>query len=287
MKETCSHNLETLETLVDTNTKLVALGAAANSCGSLTDIKTAVSIIKRASGGGALVYVDAVHLAPHQLMDVRELGCDFLVCSAYKFCGPHYGALYGRASVLQKLEPHKLAACTDLLPCPASNQSNRWETGTLSFEAVAGFQAAVEYLASIGVRSGLALSSDSLRCRLEAGYQAIGEHEAEISRRFLYEASTIPGLTVHGVTSVEAVHKRTPTFCLSLAGLSAPELTRRLVTRGVAAGAGHFYALQFPERMGLIEAGGFTRVGFFHYNTIQEVDTVLRVLREISAELVQ
>ena len=103
MKETCLHNLESLETLVDTNTKLVALGAAANSCGSLTDIKSAVSIIKNVSGGGALVYVDAVHLAPHQLIDVRELGCDFLVCSAYKFCGPHYGALYGLASVLERL----------------------------------------------------------------------------------------------------------------------------------------------------------------------------------------
>ena len=163
----------------------------------------------------------------------------------------------------------------------------RWETGTLSFEAVAGFQAAVEYLASIGVRSGLALRSASLRCRLEAGYQAIGLHEAEISRRFLSEASTIPCLTVYGVTSLEAVDKRTPTFCLSLSGLSAPELTMRLVTRGVVCGAGHFYAIQFPERMDLVEAGGFTRVGFFHYNTLEEVDTVLKVLREISTELVE
>ena len=285
MKETCLHNLESLETLVDTNTKLVALGAAANSCGSLTDIKSAVSIIKKVSGGGALVYVDAVHLAPHQLIDVRELGCDFLVCSAYKFCGPHYGALYGRASVLERLQPYKLAACTDLLPGPASNQSHRWETGTLSFEAVAGFQAAVEYLASIGVRSGLANKSASLRCRLEAGYQAINQHETEISRKFLSEASIITGLTVHGVTSLEDVISRTPTFCLSLAGLSAPQLAQRLVSRGVVAGAGHFYALQFPERMGLTEDGGFTRIGFFHYNTLEEVDTVLRVLRQISTEL--
>ena len=287
MKESCSHDLGSLETLVNTNTKLVALGAAANSCGSLTDIKTAVSIIKKASGGTALVYVDAVHLAPHQLIDVQDLGCDFLVCSSYKFCGPHYGALYGRARVLEQLQPYKLSACTDLLPGPASNQSNRWETGTLSFEAVAGFQAAVEYLASIGPRSGLACRSASLRSRLEAGYQAINKHETEISTRFLTGARGIPGLTVHGQTSPAAVHKRTPTFCLSLAGLAAGQLAQQLVTRGVAAGAGHFYALQFPERMGLSQAGGFTRVGFFHYNTLEEVDKVLSVLRDIARGVVE
>ena len=129
----CTLDMSALRDNVDTNTALVALGAAANSCGSITDIKTAVRMVKEASGGRALVYVDAVHFAPHRLIDVQELGCDFLVCSSYKFCGPHSGAMYGRSSVLESLTPYKLRACTDLLPAPASSQSSKWETGENHF----------------------------------------------------------------------------------------------------------------------------------------------------------
>lgn len=125
----CDLDKDQLKTLVDSNTKLVALGGAANSCGTVTDIKEAVAIVKEASAGRALVFVDAVHYAPHQLIDVHDLGCDFLVCSSYKFCGPHAGALYGKKSVLESLTPYKLTACTDLLPSPASCQSSKWETG--------------------------------------------------------------------------------------------------------------------------------------------------------------
>ena len=284
-REDCLLDLESYSKLVDANTKLVAVGAAANSCGSITDVKTVVDIVKKASGGQALVYVDAVHFAPHHCIDVAQLGCDFLVCSSYKFCGPHAGLMYGNKTVMESLTPYKLSACTDLLPSPLSSQSSRWETGTASFEAIAGIAAAVEYMASLGVRAGKCGLNDSLRTRVETAYRVINEHETKISKMFLEQAATIPGLTVHGVTSSsmeDLMSWRTPTFCLSMSGLTASQVTQHLVARGVAAGAGHFYAIQFPERMNLVKDGGFTRIGFFHYNTMTEVQRVLAVLKEIS-----
>ena len=185
--------------------------------------------------------------------------------------------------MLRSLKPYKLTACTDLLPCPESNQSSRWETGTASFEAIAGIQAAVEYLASLGVRAGRAKAGDGLRSRLETSYQVIREHEDKLSTLFLTEAADIPGLTVHGVTDLAEVSQRTPTFSISVRGLSAPDLAAGLVSRGVVCGAGHFYALGFPRVMGLEANGGFTRLGFVHYNTLEEVATVCSILRELAA----
>ena len=204
------------------------------------------------------------------------------MCSAYKFCGPHAGLLYGRESLLRSLRPYKLTACTDLLPCSRSNQSSRWETGTASFEAIAGIQAAVEYLASLGVRAGRGRAGDSLRTRLETSYQLIREHEDSLSSLFLTEAARIPGLTVHGMTEIAEVSHRTPTFSISVRGLTAPELAARLVSRGVVCGAGNFYALGFPRLMDLEDNGGFTRLGFVHYNTLEEVARVCSILREVA-----
>ena len=271
---------------MDGNTKLVAIGAAANSCGTVTDISAAVDMVRTASQNKAFVFIDAVHFAPHQIIDVQTLGCDFLVCSSYKFCGPHAGLMYGKKSVLELLTPYKLTACTDLLPSSLSCQSSRWETGTASFEAVAGITAAVEYLASLGVRSGDCSVSDNLRTRLIASYAAIKRHEAKIAGMFLSQAATISGLTVYGVLS-DDMGQRTPTFSVTMAGVTAGQLAQHLVDRGVAAGAGHFYALQFPVRMNLTENGGFTRIGFFHYNTLEEVGRVIAALKDISLSIQQ
>ena len=262
--------------------QIAAIGGAANSCGSITDIKEAVRAIKRGSQGCAVVYVDGVHYAPHRLVDVQELACDFLVCSSYKFCGPHAGLLYGREDLLNSLSPYKLTASSDLLPCPSSNQASRWETGTASFEAIAGIQAAVEYIASLGVRGGLARREDSLRRRLEISYQLIREHEDRLSTLFLNQTARIPGLTVHGITKTAEISRRTPTFSVTVRGLTAPELAARLVSRGVVCGAGHFYALGFPRVMKLESNGGFTRLGFLHYNTLEEVTRVCNILSEVA-----
>jgi len=283
--EDCLLDLKALESSVDQNTKLVAVGGAANSCGSLTPIKTVVEIVKKASNGKALVYVDAVHYAPHKLVDVQDLGCDFLTCSSYKFCGPHAGLMFGKAEQLMKLEPYKLAACSNHLPGPEHGQSSRWETGTASFEAIAGIKAAIEYMASIGVRAGIASQSDKLRKKLSAAYHAINTHETEISELFLREVAEIPGLTVYGVTDTEHVAKRTPTFAMNMEGLKAGELAQKLTDRGIACGGGHFYALYFPKLMKLEELGGFTRIAFFHYHTTEDVIFVVKALRNIAASL--
>ena len=280
-KSNCLLDLEELKSNIDENTKIIAVGAAANSCGSLTPIKAVVDIAKTASKGNALVYVDAVHYAPHRLIDVQELGCDFLTCSAYKFCGPHAGLMYGKADLLKKLVPYKLKACTDLLPGPETCQASRWETGTGSFEAIAGIRATIEYMGSIGVKSGRCKTDDSLRQKLYSGYEAIVAHENEISKLFLTEVRNLKGLSVYGVQDIKDIDKRTPTFCINLEGFTASQLAQQFVDRGIACAAGNFYALNFPKLMNLEEVGGFLRISFFHYHTLQDVKKVISCLKDI------
>ena len=281
-KSDCLLDLDELETNIDENTKIVAVGAAANSCGSLTPIKEVVDIAKKASNGKAIVYVDAVHYAPHRLIDVQELGCDFLTCSAYKFCGPHAGIMYGKEKLLKELIPYKLSACTDLLPGPETCQSSKWETGTASFEAIAGIRATIEYMASIGVKSGRCESNESLRFKLQSGYEAIISHENYMSMIFLNETNDIDGLTVYGVKEISDIHKRTPTFAINMAGLTAPQLAQEFVDRGIACMAGNFYAINFPKLMGIEDLGGFLRLSFFHYHTLQDIESVIKSLKDIA-----
>jgi len=273
----CLLDLNHLENLLDANTRLVALGAAANSCGSITDIAAAATIVRRLSPK-ALLYVDGVHYAPHRLPDVQALGCDLFVCSAYKFCGPHAGILWGRKEVLEKLEPFKLTACSNLLPSGAS-QSSRWETGTANFESIAGIKACIEYLATLGSRAGSGKGQD-FRERLEASYRAIRTHEEDICKLFLNTVADLPSITVHGVTDLNQVGQRTPTFCLTMTGVSGHELAQQLVDRGIACGAGHFYAINFPKQANL-EEGVFVRLSFCHYHTMEEVANVLKALQDI------
>lgn len=276
----CMLDLSQLESSVDANTALVAVGGAANSCGSITDIKKVCSLVKKASSGQALVYVDAVHLAPHILPDVKHLDCDFLVCSAYKFCGPHVGILYGRKNLMMSLEPYKLSACTDGLPGPDTFQASRWETGTANFECLSGVTAVIKYLASIGDMAGLSNPGQSLRQRLVCGYKAIADHETALSERFLKGISDIPGLTLYGA-NVDKISIRTPTFAVRMKNFSRAEyFSDYLVEKSVACGSGHFYAKYMPQVLGLESTGGYTRISFYHYHTLEEVDKVLDIIRE-------
>jgi len=277
----CLLDLDHLERELNDKTKLVALGAAANSCGSLTDIAAAATLVRRLSPK-ALLYVDGVHYAPHRLPDVQALGCDLFVCSAYKFCGPHAGILWGKQEVLQKLEPFKLTACSNLLPRGGS-QSSRWETGTASFESIAGIKACIEYLATLGSRAGFN-DGLTLRERLVASYRAIRQHEEDISKLFLKTVKDMPSITVHGVTDLQQLGQRTPTFCLTMAGIGGPQLAQLLVDRGIACGAGHFYAINFPK-LALLEEGQVSvRISFCHYHTLEDVATVLKALQDIVAQ---
>lgn len=261
----CTLKLETLPALLNEKTRLVAVTYASNAVGSITDVKRAVQM---AHAAGALVYVDAVHYTPHGLVDVQDLDCDFLACSVYKYFGPHTGVLYGKYAHMDSLTAYKVR--------PASNEPpDKWETGTQSFESLAGVAAAVNYIASVGGADG------SRRERLVESLAQIKAYEMALSERFLRGATAVPGLKVYGITDIERLAERTPTFAVSLAGYTPAEVAEKLGEQGIFVWDGHYYAIAVMERLGLLDKGGLVRIGFVHYNTFAEVDQVLEALREL------
>ncbi len=264
----CTLRLDTLPSLLSEKTRLVAVTHASNAVGSITDVKHVVQLAHEA---GALVYVDAVHYAPHGLIDVQALDCDFLVASVYKFFGGHVGVLYGKYEWLDQLKAYKVR------PAP-SKPAGKWETGTPGFESLAGVAAAVEYIAAIGGPEG------TLRERLVRAMRHIKAYETGLSAYFLKEAAQLPGLHVYGITDIESVEQRTPTFAVSLAGHTPEDVAARLGERGIFVWHGDYYALAVMERLGLQNKGGLVRIGFVHYNTYDEADRLLAALAELAAE---
>lgn len=263
-----------LDALLGPRTRLVAVGLASNALGTINPI---AEIGRRAHAVGALVFVDAVHFAPHGSIDVRALGADVLACSAYKFFGPHVGVLWGRPELLDALPAYKVRPAHD-----------RWETGTPNHEGLAGTLAAVEYLAELGRRFGpaqegpAAVRAADRRGALVEGMGAIAAWEADLSRQFLHGASTVPGLRLWGISDPARVVERTPTFALRLAGWTPRALAEALGQRGLFSWDGDFYATALIERLGLADSGGVLRVGFAHYTTPAEVDRLLEELRALS-----
>jgi len=245
--------------LLDERVRLVATCVASNAIGTLVDVK---AITELAHEAGALVYLDSVHAGPHRLVDVASIDCDFLVASAYKFFGPHTGILYGKLDRLAELDFYKVR------PAP-SDPPDKLETGTQSFESVAGVTAAVDYLAGLG--DGI-----NRRSRLEDGYGRIRDHERTLSARFIDGVAGLDRVTIHGVPTVD--DRRVSTFALSVEGMSAAEAARRLNQAGLYVWSGHYYALNAIERLGFSDDGGLVRIGFVHYNTEQEADRALEVL---------
>ncbi len=245
--------------LLDDRVRLVSTCVASNAIGTLVDVTTITRLAREA---GAMVYLDAVHAGPHHLIDVKTIDCDFLVASAYKFFGPHTGILYGKLDALAELDFYKVR------PAP-SDPPDKLETGTQSFESIAGVAAAIDYLASLG-------NGGDRRSRLQAGYASIGEHERELGRRFLDGVSGISKVRVHGVPSADG--PRVATFAISVEGLGADEAACRMAARGLYVWSGHYYALNAIERLGFLNSGGLVRVGFVHYNTVEEVDRALEAL---------
>lgn len=262
----CTLKLETLPDLLNDKTRLVAITFASNAVGTITDVQRAVQMAHQV---GALAYVDAVHYAPHGLIDVQELDCDFLVASVYKFFGGHVGALYGKYALLDSLQAYKVR------PAPAK-PAGKWETGTQSFESLAGVTAAVNYLVSIGGTAG------SRRERLVQAMARIKEYEMGLSERFLRGATAVPGLKVYGITDIESLAQRTPTFAVSLAGYTPEEVATRLGEQGIFVWHGDYYAVAVMERLGVQDKGGLVRIGFVHYNTAAEVDRVLAALTDLA-----
>jgi selenocysteine lyase/cysteine desulfurase len=236
-------------------------------------------IAELAHAVGAWVYVDAVHYAPHGPIDVQAIDCDFLVCSTYKFFGPHLGALYGRYELLESLPAYKVRPAGDEPPY-------KFETGTQNFEALAGTTAAVDYLASVGTRYGSEWNSEfsnfqGRRLELKAGMAAIRTYEGELCHRLMAGLQQIPGLHIYGLTDPGRFHQRVPTVSFTLKGLTPSEIAQRLDQANIFVWDGNFYALAVTERLGLEDRGGLLRVGLAHYNTAGEVDLLLGVLADM------
>ena len=254
-------DLAHLERVMGPHTRLLAVTAASNALGTVPPVRRAADL---AHAAGALVYVDAVHYAPHRLVDVAALGADFLACSAYKFFGPHTGVLWGREALLEALEAYKV------VPAPDSGPG-KWETGTQSFESLAGVAAAVDYLASLG-------AGGIRRERLAAAYAVIREHEEALARRFLAGVAALSHVRLYGLAEPTRLGERTATFALEVAGLSPEEASRRLGNQGLHTWSGDYYAVGVMEHLGVASRGGLLRIGFVHYNTAEEVDRVLAAL---------
>lgn len=258
LKDDCTLDYKHLESLISKKTKFVAFTMASNVCGSLTDVARVVKLAKQV---GAMTYADAVHYAPHFLPDVQALGCDFMACSPYKFYGPHLGMLYGKSEHLRRLTPYKVELA-------ASEPPECWETGTKSFEALAGFNAQIDYLASLG-------EGKNLREKLQSYYARIGAFERNWAAEFIKRASTHKGLTVHGITDLKRLDQRTATFAVTLDGVAPQVLSDHLARHFIATGAGHFYGKGVTDAIGV---PAIVRIGCVHYNTFAEMDRFFEVL---------
>lgn len=267
-KETWRIEPEDLKALLNERTKLLALNYASNMTGSINDVAGLTAMAKAA---GALVYVDAVQFTPHGLVDVAKLGVDFLVCSAYKFFGPHLGVLYGREQILRNLYAYAVRCASQELP-------GRHEIGTPQTEMLAGLTAAVDYLAWLGEQTG---SSGSRRQRVAGAYEAATAYEMPLAQVLIDGLRSIPQVTVQGISNPNRLHERVPTVSITHPGHSNRALARGLGERGINLWFGHNYAMESARHLGLSEDEGVLRIGLAHYNTQAEIDRVLGALKTL------
>ena len=263
----CTLRLEDLEPLLNDRTKLVAVGWASNAVGTINPV---AEVARRAHAVGAWAYVDAVHAAPHLPLDARAVDADFVACSAYKFFGPHVGAVYAKREIRDRLPAYKVRPASD-----------RFETGTGNFEGYAGALAAVEYLADIGRRYGGASSGATRREAVAAGMHAIRASELDLYRHLAERLAAIKGVTIVGLSADADLERRTPTAAIRIDGVSPREAAERLGAKGIAVWDGDFYATGLMERLGLAP-DGVVRIGLTHYNTRAEVDRLAHELRELT-----
>jgi cysteine desulfurase family protein (TIGR01976 family) len=263
----CTLDMEDFCRQLNDRTRLVAVCYASNAVGTINDV---ANIVRLAHAAGALVFVDAVHFAPHGTIDVRALDCDFLACSPYKFFAPHVGVLYGKRMHLSRLRPYKVRPATDQSP-------ERWETGTQNHEGLAGVTAAVDYLAELGRR--VASKTMARRAALVSAMDAIRKYEQTLVEPLIEGLQAIPGLTIYGLTDPDRFAWRTPTVAVRLAAHTPQDLASYLSSQGMFTWAGNYYAVNLSERLGVETLGGMLRLGLVHYNTIEEVTEVVEALR--------
>jgi cysteine desulfurase family protein (TIGR01976 family) len=286
-EDTCTLDLADLANKINSHTKLAAVGYASNAVGTINPVKKIISL---AHAAGALAYVDAVHYGPHGLIDVAALDCDFLVCSTYKFFGPHMGVLFGKRGHLQRLRPYKVRPLTDAAP-------NRWEWGTLNHECIAGITACVDYIADLGTKHGVtdalvrpssearSLTTSPRRDAIVDAFEAIHHYEHSLMNRLISGLKKIPNLKIYGITDPARFAERCPTVALRVINQTQDQtplaLSTKLGDRGFFTWDGNYYALNLTERLDVEKSGGFLRIGLVHYNTAEEVDRLLEALKEI------
>ncbi|MDX1377839.1 MAG: cysteine desulfurase-like protein [Anaerolineales bacterium] len=259
--------------------KIAAFGYASNLLGTINPVKQMTQMAKDA---GALVYIDAVQYAPHGPIDVQDIGCDFLVCSSYKFFGPHAGTLYGKYDLLNELKAYKVRPASDEVPY-------KFETGTQNHEGIAGILGALEYLEWLGKQFGADQESawkeagfTGRKLELKKGISAMQAYESELSKALIEIIESVPGTRVYGITEPDRLDERVPTVSFRLAGKDPAWLANEFGKNDIYVWNGHNYALAIVERLELLETGGMVRVGPVHYNTLGELDKFGEVLIKLS-----
>jgi cysteine desulfurase family protein (TIGR01976 family) len=276
-KEDGTLDLEDFQSALLEKPRLVAFGYASNALGT---VNPAVLLTKMAKQAGALVYIDAVQYAAHGPIDVQALGCDFLVCSAYKFFGPHVGVLYGRYDLLDSIRAYRVR------PAP-SDPPGKFETGTNNFEGISGTLGAMEYFEWFGNTFGEELSAEDnalyseRRLTFKKAMHAIRACETQLSCAILNELLPLPGVHVYGLTGLDQVDHRVATVSFTLDGYTPQQVARYLGEKDIYVWNGNFYALAITTRLGLEDQGGLVRVGAAHYNTLEEISTLGSALREL------
>jgi cysteine desulfurase family protein (TIGR01976 family) len=266
----CTLDLDDFRSKLSERTRLVAVGCASNATGSINPV---ADICRWARHVGAVSFLDAVHFAPHARINVEQLDCDFLACSAYKFFGPHVGIMWGRRELLEELEAYKVRPAPDALP-------DKWMTGTQNHECIAGTLAAVEYLANLGRTTSGNVDLD-LSAALDSAFTSIRDYETDLVAHLLSGLAELPKIRVWGIADASRLDERLPTVSITHQDLTAEQLAKHLGERGIFVWDGNYYALPLTEALG-VEPDGMVRVGLVHYNTRDEVDRLLRELLLIS-----
>jgi cysteine desulfurase family protein (TIGR01976 family) len=252
---------DALSKVLSGRTKLLAMGMASNCTGTIHDV---TSFASQAKAAGALVYLDAVQYAPHECLDVQAVGADMVVSSAYKWFGPHMGILWARRELLQETFAYKVRAVGEDLP-------DKFETGTLSHEGMAGCLGAIEYLEHLG-------KGATRREKLSSAWNAIADYERALTLRLINGIAPLKGMTIRGVTSANAMHRRVPTVSFTVEGVEPAKLAKHFAGENMFVWSGHNYAMEPIKAMGLANKGGVLRVGLAHYNTAAEVDSFVASL---------
>jgi cysteine desulfurase family protein (TIGR01976 family) len=268
-EEDCTLDMQDLAAKIGERTKLMAVGYASNAVGTINNV---AEVVRLARQTGALSYIDAVHYAPHGAIDVRALDCDFLVCSTYKFFGPHMGVLYGKREHLKQLRPYKVRPNTQNIP-------NCWEWGTLNHECIAGIKACVDYWEALGRRANPEVATR--RAAILAAHEATHRHERKMTEKMIAGLLAVPGLKLYGISDAQRFENRCATFAVRIEGHTPLELATKLGERGLFTWDGNYYALNLTEQLDVERLGGFLRIGLVHYNAMEEVERLLAALREI------